>query len=550
MSRPSSNPRLPFVLGALLCTALWTPAAAQQGQGAQSTAERPDYVRTTPPDDPMIQRLWTEGMDRSQAASLAQVLTDSIGPRLTGSPSHKAGNDWLQRTYAAWGVPARNEPYGTWNSWQRGLSHIDMIAPRVRSLEGMMLAWSPGTGGQPVEGEVVTLPAATSRAEFDAWLPSAQGKWVLISTPRLSCRMPAQWEEYGTEESQERMEAAQDSVSASWAARLRAVEEGRRTVTDSLHAALQRAGAHGVLSSRWSNYPGIDKIFGSWRQRLPTLDVLCEDYAMLVRLAENGQQPRVRVTADSEFLGEQPVFNTIAEITGSEKPDEYIVLSAHFDSWDGSSGATDNATGTITMLEAIRILRQVYPNPKRSILVGHWGGEEQGLNGSRAFTEDHPEVVEGVHALFNQDNGTGRVVSMSPGGLVGAGPVLRGYLSEIPSQITQHITFREPGFPAGGGSDHASFACYGVPAFGLGALSWDYGSTTWHTNRDTYDKIVVDDLKNNATLTAMLVYLADTDPNRMPRDRVSPLPNNPRTGEQREWPSCTPATRRTADSSR
>ena len=548
MSRRSSILSLGLV--ALLCAGLCGTAAAQQRPDAPAAAEPREYVRTTPPDDPVIQRIWTEGMERSRAAALAQVLTDSIGPRLTGSPGHRAGNEWLVRTYQSWGVPARNEAYGTWNSWRRGLSHIDMIAPRVRSLEGRMLAWSPGTGGQPVEGEVVTLPSATSRAEFDAWLPSAEGKWVLISAPQLSCRMPAQWTEYGTDESRERMKTAQDSVGADWAARLSAVEEARAARTDSLHAALQRAGANGVLSSNWSNYPGTDKIFGSWRQRLPTMDVLCEDYAMLVRLAENGQHPQVRVTADAESLGELPVFNTIAEIRGSETPDEYIVLSAHFDSWDGASGATDNGTGTVTMLEAMRILRQVYPNPRRSIVVGHWGGEEQGLNGSRAYTEDHPEVVEGVHALFNQDNGTGRVVSMSPGGLVNAGPVLRGYLSQIPSQITQYINFQEPGSPAGGGSDNASFACYGAPAFGLGALSWDYGSTTWHTNRDTYDMIVVDDLKNNATLTAMLVYLADRDPDLMPRDRVSPLPDNPRTGEPMQWPSCSPATRRTADSQR
>lgn len=518
---------------------------AQQRQAAPNA----DYVRTTPPDDPVIQRLWSEGMDRSRAAALAQVLTDSIGPRLNGSPGHKSGNEWLVRTYSEWGVPARNEQYGTWKAWRRGISHVDLIAPRVRSLEGMMLAWSPGTDGRPVEGEVVALPPAATRAQFDAWLPQARGKWVAISTPQLSCRAPAQWEEFGTEESQARIKAAQDSVNTSWSTRVRVLGTGG-TATDSLHAALQRAGALGVLSHNWSRLPGVDKIFGSWRQLLPTMDILCEDYGMLVRMAENGQHPRVRVTAESETMGEQPVFNTIAEIRGSEKPDEYIVLSAHFDSWDGSSGATDNATGTITMLEAVRILKQVYPNPRRTILVGHWGGEEQGLNGSRAFTEDHPEVVNGVHALYNQDNGTGRIVGMSPGGLVKAGPVLRGYLSQLPAEITRHINFQEPGFPSSGGTDNASFACYGAPAFGLNALSWDYGNTTWHTNRDSYDKIVVDDLKNNATLTAMLVYLADRDPNFMPRDRVTPLPTNPRTGEQMEWPACSPAVRRTADSPR
>ena len=120
----------------------------------------------------------------------------------------------------------------------------------------------------------------------------------------------------------------------------------------------------------------------------------------------------LRVAAEGKDLGEVPVHNTIAVIPGSEKPNEYVMLSAHFDSWDGSSGATDNGTGTIVMLEAMRILKQAYPNPKRTIIVGHWAGEEQGLNGSRAFMADHPEIVEGMQALFNQDNGTWRVETL------------------------------------------------------------------------------------------------------------------------------------------
>jgi carboxypeptidase Q len=214
------------------------------------------------------------------------------------------------------------------------------------------------------------------------------------------------------------------------------------------------------------------------------------------------------------------------------------MLSAHFDSWDGASGATDNGTGTITMLEAMRILRKAYPRPKRTILVGHWSGEEQGLIGSRAFAADHPEVVRGLQALFNQDNGTGRVVNISGSGLLAASGNYARWLAQLPGEITRHFTnVSFPGNPPGGGSDHASFICHGAPAFGLGALSWDYGTYTWHTNRDTFDKIVFDDLKNNATLVAMLAYLASEDPERVPRDRRV-MPANPRTGAPGAWPVC------------
>ena len=116
--------------------------------------------------------------------------------------------------------------------------------------------------------------------------------------------------------------------------------------------------------------------------------------------------PTVKIISTSTEHGVVPTFNTIAEIKGVEKPNEYVILSAHFDSWDGSQGTTDNGTGTIVMMEAMRILKKFYPNPKRTIMVGHWGSEEQGLNGSRAFVEDYPKIVENTQAVFNQDNGT------------------------------------------------------------------------------------------------------------------------------------------------
>ena len=256
---------------------------------------------------------------------------------------------------------------------------------------------------------------------------------------------------------------------------------------------------------------------------------------MLYRLTESGVNPKISVRADSKELGLVPTFNTIAEIRGTEKPEEYVMLSAHFDSWDGGTGATDNATGTITMLEAMRILKKVYPNPKRTILVGHWGSEEQGLNGSRAFVEDHPEIVKNIQALFNQDNGTGRVVDLSGQGFLNAYDYLERWLNPVPGEIKSHIKTNFPGSPGGGGSDYASFVAAGVPAFSLSSLGWSYGNYTWHTNRDTYDKIVFDDVQNNAILTAILVYMASEDPVRTSREK-SILPVSPRTGRQSEWP--------------
>jgi Zn-dependent M28 family amino/carboxypeptidase len=242
-------------------------------------------------------------------------------------------------------------------------------------------------------------------------------------------------------------------------------------------------------------------------------------------------------------MGVVPTFNTVAEIKGTEKPDEYVMLSAHFDSWDGGTGATDNGTGTLTMMEAMRILKKVYPHPKRTILVGHWGSEEQGLNGSRAFVEDHPEIVQHLQALFNQDNGTGRVINITGQGFLYAYEYIDRWLSKVPEAIRKPIETKFPGTPGGGGSDFASFVAAGAPAFSLSSLNWSYFNYTWHTNRDTYDKIVFDDVRNNAILTAILVYMASEDPLTTLREK-SVLPINSKTGLPGTWPEQKKATRK------
>ena len=503
--------------------------------------------------DPVVRRIWEEGMNKSQAAHLAQVLSDSIGPRLTGSPGIKRGNDWLVATYAGFGVDAKNEQYGTWKGWRRGASHIDLIEPRVRTLEGMMLAWSGGTGGKDVIGNVVLLPEFADSNAFVQWLPQARGKFVLVSMLQPTCRPDDNWEKFALPESFDRMKAERTLAQSAWQKRVLATGYGVSLGTGFLGVRLEQAAVAGVIASNWSRGWGVQKVFDSRTSKVPSLDLSCEDYGLLYRLAANNQGPKLRVRADAEALGEVPVFNTIARMPGTQTPNEYVVLSAHFDSWDAGSGTTDNGTGTVAMLEALRILKQVYPNPKRTIMVGHWSGEEQGLNGSRAFAKDHPEVVQGLQALFNQDNGTGRVVNFSSSGFTTASGNLARWMANIPTDIARNITLSFPGSPAGGGSDNASFVCHGAPAFGLGALDWSYGQYTWHTQRDTYDKLVVDDLRNNAVLIAMLAYLASEDGETLARDRRSfdrgaaATSNAGGFPAATSWPSCVEPLRQSSE---
>jgi hypothetical protein len=508
-------------------------AVATLVSGLSPAAIRAQTFRT---DDPVIRSMWEAGMENSQTERLAQILMDSIGPRLAGSQELVAAQDWLVELYRSWGVAVRKEEYGTWTGWRQGYLHVDLRAPRVQTLEAEFLAWSPGTDG-PVEGAVVALTEVWAEGSPEDWLPQLAGKWVLASRPERMCRAPRELEEYARAETVERLEKMRDEAAAAYWGRVR--ELGGFVA---LRALLDESGALGILTSNWSEGWGVNKVFSSWTDAIPSLDLSCEDYGLLYRMAARGQGPRVRVDADAERLGLVPQFNVIAELEGSELPDEYVVLSAHLDSWHAATGATDNGTGTIMMLEAMRILKQTYPNPRRTILVGHWGPEEMGLIGSRVFTEDHPEVLEGLQVLFNQDNGTWRIERIEGQGLLYAGQHIGRWISLVPPEISEHITLEFPGAQNNRGSDHVAFLCHGVPAFRLQSPYDEYRQYTWHTNRDTYDKIVFDDLKENATLAAMLAYAASEDPQRVPRDR-SVLPINPRTGEPREWVRCRTARR-------
>ena len=558
--------------------------------------------------DATIDRIWRIGMDSSHVQQLSQTLFDSIGPRLTGSPGLRSASDWVIGQYKSWGIDAKREQYGTWRGWRRGTSHIDLVEPRVRSLAGTMLAWSPGTNGKPVTAEAILLPKFRDSTEFVQWLPKAKGKIVLLSPAWPTCRPSEDWNRFGTPASIARMDTLIARMQSDWAIMGDSVVNGEgRTVfrpdstklyrgtgyslalgTGSLGTRLEKAGVVGMISSRnklsgfanpfgaagaagrggagggrggaaagpgsmrgggppGSAVPGAGggrggagaagapqgaggwgtiEIFETYNTVAPAVTLECEDYGLVARLAENNQKPIVKLDLDASLLGEQPAFNTIGMIKGTEKPDEYVMLSAHFDSWDGSSGATDNGTGTMMAMEAMRILKLAYPRPKRTILVGHWASEEQGLNGSTAFTEDHPEVMKGLQALFNQDNGTGRVQSLSSSGLTDIGAHLKSWYSKLPSFYTDSTSpnvvswsFNDmpPGNP--GGTDGAVFACFGTPSIGMGAVQWNYGTYTWHTNRDTYDKVVFDDLKHNATLAAMMVYAASEDPGFIKRER-------------------------------
>jgi hypothetical protein len=482
--------------------------------------------------DPIVKKIIEEGQNNSQLENLAHELLDGIGPRLVGTPQMLKAHDWAISKYQQWGIQAQKEQWGKWKGWERGSSHFDMLTPRFQTLEGRQLAWNPSTSKKGVTAEVIGLPNVKDSLSFQRWLTTIKGKHILVSMPQTTGRPDYNWEEFATLASFEKMKNQREAQVKAWNDNIELTGYNSRSII----AVLENAGAAGIISSYWSRGFGVNKVFSARTKKIPMIDMGLEDYGMLYRLYESNQKPTVKILALSKDLGEVPTFNTIAKIEGVEKPDEYVILSAHFDSWDGGTGATDNGTGTLVMMEAMRILKKSYPNPKRTILVGHWGSEEQGLNGSRSFVEDHPEMLSNIQAVFNQDNGTGRVVRISGSGFVNAYDYLGRWLAEVPKEINNEIETDFPGMPSRGGTDHASFLAAGVPAFNLSALNWSYWDYTWHTNRDTYDKIVFDDLRSNAILTAILAYKASSDEETTSREkRVMPI--NQRTNEQEEWPN-------------
>jgi len=514
------------------------------------------HAQTSASSEAAIKQIWSLGRDSSQAPKLAQTLLDSLGPRLLGSPDMRAAQRWAVQMLGSWGIDAKVENFGTWRGWRRGYSHIDLVAPRTRSLDGTMLGFSPGTKQKDKNLETAVLPMFKDSTEFAQWLPNVKGKLVLVSAPVPSCRPVADLQRLLSPDAFKRDSAQRAQNAREWAARnVRGTGLSIALGGGELAVRLEQAGAAGVISSRVTDSYGTYNVFETYTTKVPTVTLSCEDYGLVFRLTENNQHPKLRLNLDAQLLGEQPIGNVVGRIPGTTKPDEYVLLSAHFDSWDGASGATDNGTGSTMMLEAMRILSKVLPKPQRTILIGLWAGEEEGLVGSGAFAEDHPEVLKGLQGLFNQDNGTGRVTRVNAGGMVNGAVHLSAWMKQLPAEVQTAIPYDgTPGRPSSGGTDDASFACHGVPAFGMGAAGMDYFNYTWHTNRDTYDKVIPEHLTFNASLVAMLAYLASEDPTLITRERVdlNAIPANPPPGvparaggppQARTWPVCNPVPR-------
>ena len=252
----------------------------------------------------IINNIVKEATENSQLEILAHELMDKIGPRLVGSPKMQQANDWAVSKYNSWGINARNEKWGEWRGWERGISHIDMIAPWVKSLEGTQLAWSPSTKGKTISGEVIILADVADSLAFQKWLPSVKGKFVMVSMNQPTGRPDYNWDEFGTKESAQKMKDLRAKQITDWRNRISKTGLTNKT----LALALEKAGAIGIIGNNWSAGFGVDKIFGASTKNIPTVDIALEDYGLLYRLAESGPAPKINVRADSKETGVTSYF--------------------------------------------------------------------------------------------------------------------------------------------------------------------------------------------------------------------------------------------------
>jgi len=504
--------------GALLLALTATAATAQSG----ATVQERIYLD-------VIERIRDEGLNRSQIEELGGYLTDVIGPRLTGSPAMMRANEWTASKLREWGLQnVVVEPWGEFGrGWEREWYRGRIVEPFAQPLHAQPVAWTGSTKG------LVKGPAVIVDVEDEADLARFKGKlknaFVLLQPPS----------EIGPEfEPRDRRILLDDLLTDPWTMvpptvagqpqQQRRMEEFRRRqqLRAALNEFLAAEGAAAVLSpSPWTY--GILRVGGSSGRDpnspipLPELVVSHEQYGLLWRNAKRGVPVTLEVEVKNRFYEDDlKAYNTLGDIPGTDKADEYVMLGAHLDSWHTGTGATDNAAGSIVMMEAVRILKAIGVQPRRTIRIALWSGEEQGLLGSRAWVRNNEALWPKISAYVNVDNGTGRLRGIWDQSNAAAIPIFEQILwpfKDLGVVVVRHGNT--------GGTDHLAFDAVGVPGFNFIQDPIEYSIRTHHSNADTFERLVIEDLKQAAVVVASTVYHLAMRDEMMPR-KPAPATND------------------------
>ena len=458
-----------------------------------------------------------QALHHSEVMSNLAYLTDVIGPRLTGSPAVLQANQWTLARFRDYGLVAHLEPWTFGGSWTRGPIRVSLVAPRAHDVIAASWGWAPGTGGTTRTGPVVRIEG-TVPDSFVTQRRRVKGAWLMVREPSFV------WNSDGPA-----MEAADSARREQFLRNYSAPSQGADSATrarlqqfaNDLPYLLRRAGAFGIVVDAGKEQ-GLLNMSGSPNRILPLPQIVVahEDYTLLDRLLAAGAVPRLAASIVNGMSRDSiPQWNTIAELRGTERPGEVVIVGAHLDSWDLGTGATDNGTGAMCVLAAARAIAQSGLRPKRTIRFVLFTGEEQGLIGSRKYAEAHAAEADSVQAVLVLDNGTGAITGQSLQGRGDLEGLWRGILMPVASLGADSVVNRSKG-----GTDHLAFLPYGVPAFNFNQLERGY-SHTHHSQSDTYDKAVAADLVQASAVLAVAAYELANLPGMIPRgERSAPTP--------------------------
>jgi carboxypeptidase Q len=512
------------------------------------------YAQTEKIDYQALGRIRDEGLNRSQVMDHLFWLADVYGPRLTGTPQLQQASEWVMKKFTEWGLSGvKQERWAFGKGWSLVRFSAHMIEPSVQPIVGLPHEWSAATSGA-VTAEVVRATLATDE-DLARYRGKLAGKIVLTQPLRrvrmlegpIILRMTDEW----TAEA-ESFPIPGPAASGRGGQNAAAFRQKLADflVAEGVVATFDR-GADGDMSAGGSNLtweqqrPDGGTIFpvgagardAKAGRSVPEITIAVEHYNRMVRLLERNIPVKVELNVQTRFYDEADKngINTLGELQGSDLADQVVLLGAHLDSHPYATGATDNATGVAAVMEALRILKTIGVKPRRTIRAGLWGGEEQGLLGSRAYVRDHLGDVETMAlkpehaklaAYFNSDNGTGRVRGIWLQGNLAAGPIFEQWMAPLKDL---GVTILGPRSVSA--TDHVSFDNIGVPAFQFLVDRLDYNSRTHHSNMDTFDRVQRDDMVQQATVIAVFAYDAAMRDEKLPR-KALPAPRRTEEAER------------------
>lgn len=483
-----------------------------------------------------------EGTERSQVMQILHVLTDVYGPRLTGSPNLKEAGEWARRQLREWGLTnARLEPWDFGHpGWTNERFSAHLISPVRDALVGEVLAWTPSTAG-PVRAEVVQLdvPEAPTAEELTRTLDAAAGRVrgrVVLVGPHTG--VPVTFNDPARRWDLDELRARFDPVNPrpSPPRQRPQTPPGRLSATqvnERLDQFLRDHGAVGRLNDAGRAHGQIRAFHNrtfNVNRAVPTVVLRNEDFGRIARLLQGGRAVEIELDIVNRVHEDgRTAYNVVAEIPGTDKAREVVMLGAHLDSWHAATGATDNASGSAAMLEAVRILAAIGAKPRRTIRIALWSGEEQGLLGSKAYVAEHFGSFESPRSGYedfagyvNIDTGTGRVRGLTVFGPGAAAAMLRQMVAPLADLGLVGVTNTKS--RRAGGTDSTSFNAAGLPGIGTLLDPIEYQSHTWHTNLDTYERIVEDDAKAQAIVAASVVYQLAMHDEKLPRFPKKAMP--------------------------